>query len=71
MMHPHLPGPRPLVVPGIGFPQNISIASDVLDLAAFGDLLDNHRGPSKRSIDRIVWLPLVCGPIVGLLAARA
>ena len=56
-MHPHLPGPRPLAVPGIGFPQNISIASDVLDPAAFGDLLDNHRGASTRPIDRIVWLP--------------
>jgi len=61
MMHPHLRGPRPLAVPGIGFPQNISIASDVLDRAAFGDLLDIHRGASKPPIDRIVWLPLVCG----------
>ena len=59
IMHPHLPGPRPLAVPGIGFPQNISIASDVLDPAAFGDLLDNHRGASTRPIDRIVWLPLL------------
>jgi hypothetical protein len=71
MMHPHLPGPRPLAVPGIGFPQNISIASDVVDRAAFGDLLAIHRGASKPPIDRIVWLPLVCGPIVRLLAARA
>jgi hypothetical protein len=57
MMHSHLPGPRPLAVPGIGFPQNISIASDVLDPAGFGDLLDNHRGASKPLIDRVVWLP--------------
>jgi hypothetical protein len=57
-----------LAVPGIGFPQNISIASDVLDPAAFGDLLDIHRGAAKPPIDRIVWLPLVCGPIVRLLA---
>ena len=57
MMHPHLPGPRPLAVPGIGFPQNISIASDVLDPAAFGDSSDNHRGASTRPIDRIIWLP--------------
>ena len=71
MTHPHLPGPRPLAVPGIGFPQNISISSDVVDRAAFGDLLDIHRGASKPPIDRIVWLPLVCGPIVRLLAARA
>ena len=51
----------------LDFPQNISIASG----AAFGDLLDNHRGASTRPIDRIIWLPLVCGPIVRLLAARA
>jgi hypothetical protein len=43
----------------------------VVDRAAFGDLLDIHRGASKPPIDRIVWLPLVCDPIVRLLAARA
>jgi hypothetical protein len=52
MMHPHLPGPRPLAVPGIGFPQNITVAPEVLDPAAFGDLL-----ASTRPIGRIVWLP--------------
>ena len=57
MMHPHLPGPRPLAVPGIGFPQNISIASDVLDPAAFENSSDNHRGASTRPIDRIIRLP--------------
>jgi hypothetical protein len=57
MMHPHLPGPRPVAVPGIGFPQNISIAPDVFDPAAFGDLSDKHRGASTRLIDRIFWLP--------------
>ena len=30
----------------LDLPQNISIASDVLDRAAFGDLLDIHRGAS-------------------------
>ena len=40
MMHPHLPGPRPLAVPGIGFPQSISIAPEAADPAAFGDLWD-------------------------------
>jgi hypothetical protein len=54
MMHPHLPGPRLVAVPGIGFPQNISIGPEVLDPAAFGD---NHRDASKRPIDRILWLP--------------
>ena len=31
MKHPHSPGPRPLAVPGIGFPQNISVGPEVLD----------------------------------------
>ena len=57
MMHPLLPGPRPLAVPGIGFPQNISIGSDVRAPAAFRDSSDNHRGASTRPIDRIIWLP--------------
>ena len=35
---PSLPGPRPLAVPGIGFPQNISVGLEVLDPAAFRDL---------------------------------
>jgi hypothetical protein len=56
MMHPYVPGPRPLAVPGIGFPQNISIGSDVRAPAAFGDSSDNHRA-STRPIDRIIWLP--------------
>ena len=51
MMHPHLPGPRPLAVPGIGFPQNISVGPEVLDPAAFRDL------PPIRPIERIVWAP--------------
>jgi hypothetical protein len=57
MTHPHLPGPRPVAVPGIGFPQNISIASDVLDPATFGDLSDKHRGASTRPIGHNIWLP--------------
>ena len=57
MMHPQLPGPRQLAVPGIGFPQNISIGPDVLDRAAFGDLSVRHRDASMRLIDRILWLP--------------
>ena len=57
MMHPHLPGPLPVAVPGIGFPQNISIGPDVLDPAAFGDLSDKHRDASTLPIDRILWLP--------------
>jgi hypothetical protein len=57
MMRPHLPGPRPVAVPGIGFPQNISIGPDALDPAAFGDLSDKHRGASTGLNDRIFWLP--------------
>jgi hypothetical protein len=57
MMHPHLPGPRPVAVPGIGFPQSISIGPDMLDRAAFGGLSDRHRGASTRLIERILWLP--------------
>jgi hypothetical protein len=57
MMHPHLPGPRLVAVPGIGYPQNISIGPEVLDPPAFGDLSDKHRDASTRLIDRILWLP--------------
>jgi hypothetical protein len=71
MMHPHLPGPRPVAVPGIGFPQNISIGPDVLDPAAFGDLSDRHRDASTRLIDRIHWLPSPRRSNREMLAARA
>jgi hypothetical protein len=57
MMHPHLPGPRPVAVPGIGFPQNISIGSDVLEPVALGGWSARHRDASTRLIDRILWLP--------------
>jgi hypothetical protein len=57
MMHAQLPSPRQLAVPGIGFPQNISIGLDVLDPAAFRDLSGKHRDASTRLIDRILWLP--------------
>jgi hypothetical protein len=30
-MHPYSPSPRWLAVPGIGFPQNISVGPNVLD----------------------------------------
>jgi hypothetical protein len=35
MMHPYSPSSRWLAVPGIGFPQNVSGAPDVIDLATF------------------------------------
>jgi hypothetical protein len=39
MMHPHSPSPQQLVVPGIGFPQNFSVAPHVLDPRSFRDWL--------------------------------
>ena len=57
MMHPHLPSPRQLAVPGIGFPQNISIGPEVLDLAAFQDWSDDQFVAPTQPIDRIAWLP--------------
>jgi hypothetical protein len=57
MPHPHLPRPRPLAVPGIGFPQNISISQPVLDLTAFADRQDVHCAGSPRMIERIAWVP--------------
>jgi hypothetical protein len=37
MMHPYSPSPRWLAVPGIGFPQNISVRPNVLDPEDFRD----------------------------------
>jgi len=37
MMHPYSPSRRWLAVPGIGFPQNISVGPDALDLKDFWD----------------------------------
>jgi hypothetical protein len=37
MMHPYSPSPRWLAVPGIGFPQNISVGPNALDLEDFWD----------------------------------
>jgi hypothetical protein len=36
-MHHYSPSPRWLAVPGIGFPQNISVAPNVLDSEDFRD----------------------------------
>ena len=52
MMHPHLPGPRPLAVPGIGFSQTISMGPEVLEPTAFRDLR-----LLTRAIERIFWVP--------------
>jgi hypothetical protein len=37
MMHPYSPSRRWLAVPGIGFPQNISVGPNALDLEDFRD----------------------------------
>jgi hypothetical protein len=37
MMHPYSPSPRWLAVPGIGFPQNISVGPNALDPQNFRD----------------------------------
>jgi hypothetical protein len=57
MMHHQSPSPRQLAVPGIGFPQNISVGADVLDLAAFRDWSDEQFVAPTQPIDRIAWLP--------------
>jgi hypothetical protein len=57
MMHPHWPGPLPVAVPGIGFPQNISIGPKVLDSRAFCGLGGDDCGAATRPPDRIVWFP--------------
>jgi hypothetical protein len=57
MMHSYSPSSRQLAVPGIGFPQNISVGSDVLDLAAFRDWSDDRFDAPSQPIDRIAWLP--------------
>jgi hypothetical protein len=50
MMHPYSPGPRWLAVPGIGFPQNISVGSNVLDLEDFRDwsLTERRKADSQH-----------------------
>ena len=59
MMQLHSPGPRLLAVPGIGFPQGVSLGPNVVDLAAFrrarmADAADAHRRRSDvvRADDR-------------------
>jgi hypothetical protein len=57
MMHARLPSPRQLAVPGIGFPQNISVGFDVIDLAAFRDWSDDRFDAPSQPIDRIARRP--------------
>src|SRR5260370_29317614 len=55
MMHPHSPSPPQLAIPGIGFPQNFSVAQDVLDSRAFRDWSDDRFDAPPQPIDRIAW----------------
>jgi hypothetical protein len=57
MLHPHLPSPRPVAVPDIGFAQSISVGSKVRDSSGFADLSGDSCSVAMRPLDRIVWLP--------------
>jgi hypothetical protein len=63
MMHPHLPGPRPLAVPGIGFSQNISVGREVVDPAAARDLPPLNAGYRAHLLGplttALVWMPVM------------
>jgi hypothetical protein len=54
---PHSPSAPHLAVPGIGFPQNFSVAQDVLDSRAFRDWSDDRFDAPPQPIDRIAWRP--------------
>jgi hypothetical protein len=64
MMRPHLPGPRPVAVPGIGFPQSIPIGPEVAGPGAFGDLWDDHRDASRLPRLASITTALDRSPIV-------
>ena len=49
MMHPCLPGPRPLAVPGIGFCQSIPVGPDVSDFAVFRAWSQTHHANKPQT----------------------
>jgi hypothetical protein len=57
MMHSYSPSSRQLAVPGIGFPQNISVDRDVLDLAAVRDWSDDRFDAPSQPVDHIAGRP--------------
>jgi hypothetical protein len=57
MMHSCSPSSWQLAVPGIGFPQNLSVGPEVLDLTGFRDWSDDQFVAPTQPIDRIAWLP--------------
>jgi hypothetical protein len=58
MMHPYSPSPRWLAVPGIGFPQNISVGRNVLDPEDFRDWSFTER--RKTDVHHEASTPLNC-----------
>ena len=81
MMRPYSPSPRWLPVPGIGFPQNVSVGPNVLDPEDFRDWAfaerrrtDNqHDAPAQMiDFDRFasIILAMAFGPLVRWLRAR-
>jgi hypothetical protein len=64
MMRPYSPSPRWLLVPGIGFPQNVSVGPNVLDPEDFRDWAfserrrtDNQHDAPAQMIDLIASRP--------------
>jgi hypothetical protein len=57
MMHPYSPSPRWLAVPGIGFPQNISVGWNVLDPEDFRDWSFTER--RKTDVQHEASTPLI------------
>jgi hypothetical protein len=53
MIHPHSPSHWQLAVPGIGFPQSISVGRDMLDLEAFQDFPDDRFDGPKQPLGRV------------------
>jgi hypothetical protein len=61
MMYPHSPSPRQLAVPGIGFPQNISVGPNEPYPEAFRDWSRLRQGRKAddapmQLIDCVPWL---------------
>jgi hypothetical protein len=61
MMYPHSPSPRQLAVPGIGFPQYISVGPNGPYPEAFRDWSRPTQGrktddPPMQFIDYVPWL---------------
>jgi hypothetical protein len=57
MMHPYSPSPRWLAVPGIGFPQNISVGPNVLGPEDFRDWSFTER--RKKDVRHEASTPLI------------